>query len=89
MVAASGITIAFTIYVTAPAHVVATGGTSAVVGGAISFTGGAAAATTIGIPAATAAVAISIAAGGVAVLNKLRTYKIIERSHNKLIIQKT
>ena len=53
---------------------------SAVVGiGAVSI---------LGASATTSAVAIAVAAGGVAVLNKLRDYKIIEDS-DKLVLQKS
>ena len=42
----------------------------------------------LGVGATTAAISIAIAAGGVGVLNKLRSYKIIENNENKLVLKK-
>jgi len=64
--------------------VVSSGGTmapgAAIVGGA--------AVGVLGLSAATSAVLIGVAAGGVAVLNRLRAYKEIERSDTRLVLKR-
>jgi len=77
VIAIGAIGIAVTILIT-------TGGTGAPVSGII----GVGAVTVLGLPAAISAVAIAVAAGGVGVLNKLRSYKIIENDENKLVLKK-
>ena len=42
----------------------------------------------LGGPATLAAVSISIAAGGVGALNKLRKYKIVEKTDNRIVLRK-
>lgn len=42
----------------------------------------------LGLPAAVTAVSIAIAGGGVAVLNKLRKYKIIENNRERLVLRR-
>lgn len=65
----------------AVALAIPSGGTSGLIGaGAI---------TVLGLPVATSAVAIAVAAGGVGALNKLRGYKVIEHSDNKLILKRS
>lgn len=65
---------------------VSTGGTIGSVVAAPSF---AVAATSLGgISVATAAVGIGVAGGGIAVLNKLRDYKIVEKSDGKVILRR-
>lgn len=43
--------------------------------------------TSLGVPATAAAISIAVA-GGVAVLNKLRKYKVIEKTDKRLLISK-
>lgn len=43
---------------------------------------------TLGLPAALSAVGIAIAGGGVAALNKLRKYKVIEKSSDRLVLKR-
>lgn len=52
---------------------------------AITVTG---AATILGTGTAVTAVLIAVSAGGIGVLNKLRSYKIVENIDNKLILKK-
>jgi hypothetical protein len=63
---------------------IATGGTGAPASGII----GVGAVSVLGLPAAISAVTIALAAGEVGVLNKLRSYKIIENDGNKLVLKK-
>jgi len=42
----------------------------------------------LGLPTALAAVAIAVAAGGVGALNRLRTYKQIERTGDRLVLKR-
>lgn len=44
--------------------------------------------TSLGVPATAAAISIAVAGGGVAVLNKLRKYKVIEKTDKRLLISK-
>jgi hypothetical protein len=64
--------------------VIITGGTGTPVSGFI----GVGAVSVLGLPAAITAVSIAVAAGGVGILNKLRSYKIVENSENILILKK-
>ncbi len=61
-----------------------TGGTGAPVSAAMGLT----AVSTLGIGAATSAVAIAAAAGGVAALNTLRSYRIVEHKGDKLVLSR-
>jgi hypothetical protein len=69
----------------AVAATLATGGAAAPASGII----GVGAVSVLGLPAATTAVMIAIAAGGVGVLNKLRSYKIIENTDEKLVLRRS
>lgn len=42
----------------------------------------------LGLPTTLAAISIAVAGGGVAVLNKLRHYKIVEQSDNYLVLKR-
>ncbi len=42
----------------------------------------------LGVSVASAAISIAVAAGGVTALNKLRNYKIVEHSENRLVIKR-
>ncbi len=67
---------------------IGTGGVSApATGAAAAFTGGAAI-SILGVSATTAAISIAVAAGGVGVLTKLRSYRIVEKSDNHLVLSK-
>lgn len=67
---------------------IGTGGFSApATGTAAAFTGGAAI-SILGVSATTAAISIAVAAGGVGVLTKLRSYRIVEKSDNHLVLSK-
>ena len=77
VVAIGAIGIAVTIVIT-------TGGAGTPASGII----GVGAVSVLGLPAAITAVSIAVAAGGVGVLNKLRSYKIVENSENILILKK-
>ena len=61
-----------------------TGGAAAPASGIV----GIGAVSVLGLPAATAAVMIAISAGGVGVLNKLRKYKIIEKTDEKVVLRR-
>lgn len=81
LVAAGAIGVAIASVLTAPT----TAGISAAVGAP------AMAATVVtlgGVPVTTAAVAIAVAGGGVACLNKLREYDIEKKNDNKVILRK-
>lgn len=67
---------------------VSTGGASAPATAPSSLIAGTAAASVLGLPTAVTAVSIAVAAGGVASLNKLRKYKVVEQSTQKLILKK-
>ncbi|ENC6423215.1 hypothetical protein [Aeromonas veronii] len=56
--------------------------------GIAALTGGAAVGI-LGAGTAMSAIAISVASGGVAALNKLRSYKIISNSGDKLVLKKS
>jgi len=62
----------------------ATGGGSAVVAG-LTATG---TVSILGASTTYSAVAIAVAAGGVGSLNKLRKYKIVEKTENKLVLKR-
>jgi hypothetical protein len=64
--------------------VISTGGLGAPVA-AFSAVG---AVTILGVSATTSAIAIAAAAGGVGVLNSLRSYEIIENDGNRLVLKK-
>jgi len=64
--------------------VIASGGSLAPASGII----GVAAISILGLPVAISAVSIAVAAGGVAVLNKLRKYKIVKNDDEVLILKK-
>lgn len=68
----------------AVAVVISTGGTGAPVSGFV----GVGAVTVLGWSTAVSAVSIAVAAGGVSALNKLRRYKVVEESGNKLILKR-
>lgn len=81
LVAAGAIAVAITSVLTAPT----TAGISAVVGAPAM----AATVTTLGgVSVTTAAVAIAVAGGGVACLNKLREYDIEKKNDNKVVLRK-
>ncbi|MDN3555774.1 hypothetical protein [Halomonas maura] len=63
---------------------IATGGTGAPASGIIG--GGAVA--VLGLPTAISAVSIAVAAGGVGVLNSLRSYRIADQSNGKLVLKR-
>ena len=79
LVAAGAIGVAIT-------SVLATAGTIGTVVAAPSFV--AATASLGGISVATAAVGIGVAGGGIAVLNKLRNYKISEKSDGRVVLKR-
>lgn len=64
--------------------IIASGGTATPASALI----GAGAITILGFPAALSALIIAIAAGGVGALNKLRSYKVVSNSENKLILKR-
>lgn len=76
--------IAFAAIGIAVAILVSSAGAGAPVSGLI----GAGAVSILGLPAATAAVSIAIAGGGVGVLNKLRKYRIVSASGDKLVLSR-
>lgn len=55
---------------------------------AFAAAGAAPAVAILGMPAAIAAVSMAVAGGGVGVLNKLREYKIVEKSDSRLVLRK-
>lgn len=57
-------------------------------GAPVSAVLGAGAVSILGLPAATSAVCIAVAAGGVGALNKLRKYKIVSDTGDKLVLSK-
>lgn len=63
----------------------ASGGTSSIASGIVAP----AAVGIWGVSATLSAISIAVAAGGVGVLNKLREYKIIENTDNKLVLKKS
>ncbi|RVU85996.1 hypothetical protein EOL70_00660 [Leucothrix sargassi] len=63
---------------------ITTGGTGAPASGIVG--GGAVA--VLGMPTAISAVSIAVAAGGVGVLNSLRSYKIADQSNGKLVLKR-
>lgn len=63
----------------------ASGGTSSIAAGIVAP----AAVGVLGTSTTLSAILISIAAGGVGVLNKLRKYEIIENTDNRLILKKS
>ena len=79
LTAASAIGVAIT-------SMVSTGGT---IGSVVAVPSFAVAATSLGgISVATAAISIGVAGGGIAILNKLRDYKIVEKSDGKVILRR-
>lgn len=69
----------------AVAVLISTGGAGAPASGIIG--GGAVA--VLGLPTAISAVSIAVAAGGVGALNKLRKYKIIEKSNDRVVLKRS
>lgn len=67
---------------------VGSGGTSPLATVPASFFGFTAATGVLGVAAAKAAVSIAVAAGGVAALSKLRKYKEVSRSDNRLVLKR-
>lgn len=62
----------------------ATAGTSA----SVAYLSGTAAVSTIGFSATTTAITIAVAAGGVGSLNSLRSYKVVHKTSDKIILKK-
>lgn len=63
-------------------------GTSTSVTGSMAFISGSAAAGILGVTTAATALSIAIAAGGVGALTRLRKYRELSRSENKLILRR-
>ncbi len=64
--------------------VLATGGAATPASGIVAI----GAVATLGLPVTITAMSIAVAAGGVGVLNKLRSYTIIEKNNNRVILKK-
>ncbi len=77
-----------TIAIGATIATVATGGTSAPATAPAGFVGFGAASAGLGAGAAMSAISIGAAGGGIAVLNKLRKYKLEKISEEKIILHK-
>lgn len=65
---------------------VGTGGASTPVTGTSGFIAGTAAVSVLGSGATASAIAIAVAAGSVGVLSKLRSYKILEKSADRVVL---
>ncbi len=77
-VAIGGIGIAVAVFVS-------TGGT----GAPASWIIGGGAVAVLGLPTAISAVSIALAAGGVGSLNKLRRYKVVEKSDSRVVLKRS
>lgn len=80
LVAVGAIGVAVTAVIAAPV----TGGTSSLV----AATAAPAAVSILGVSATTAAISIAVAGGGVAVLNKLRNYEIVEKHATYMVLKR-
>ncbi|MTB68008.1 hypothetical protein GKR48_14460 [Providencia sp. wls1943] len=67
---------------------VGTGGTAAPVSGLAAIGGSGAAVGILGTATTWSAISIAVAAGGVGVLNKLRKYKIVEKTGDRVVLKR-
>ncbi|EJD6111621.1 hypothetical protein ACX7S9_002504 [Morganella morganii] len=65
-----------------------TGGVATPISGAVGFSAAGAAVGVLGTSATYSAIAIAVAAGGIGVLNKLRRYKIVDKSNDIVVLRR-